>query len=623
MPTFAELKPSLTLASNGACSDDKLMPIFSRAQETLMSRGYWVGMFADLKIQTFDGNFNLPYGYQRAVQVYQNMSDGSINQAWCAIENDSMLLNPDQFGDGELIPLGDGPLDRSLLTPSVLGVRPDAVEDNGVNVVISGLTNQGNQVVYNSEITQDILIVNGGYNDGASVYGEVLSITKPVTNGPIRIYAYQGAVRYLVCTMQPQETEAKRRRYRFPEVAINRIPVASIVYNVDNAEIDTGLPAVSACEGQSIYITGFCPGYINGLWTISEINGGIITINGSFSGVEGAKTEIIGGMNTVACLTVTALKRPVPITEPNQQTIIQNSMALQLATMAMFKWNAQDLPQYEKLLDDAQKILTDESTRYGQDPTKTLERKANYRYDLNRYPPGSLGNTRGRLALDLPGGLRTGKTDLNRLINEAVEEVLSTGKYGYGVRQTEYTVNADSAIVLLPDENSLLTASICGIPLALEDMYYPSARPSGGLWYGNWTGYGGFYPNAAGPGVYGNQGSCTYKAIDYGFQERYDGRRAYDIQPCSVGKCVSATVQLKWVPIDQDAKIMPEVNYVALKLLVECYIAKRAGDLNTYNSLHGRAFALLDKEKKQHRGGARALPRFNSGMKRQIGMGMR
>ncbi len=625
--TFGEISQQLANVANGPCADDPQLKVLTfQAIKLLFDSGKWVGSFGSLKVQTFDGDFTLPYGYERVVEVSQALSDGGMNQAWCLIQNDSAFLEPEQWQDGELISLNDGPLESPLLTDSILSVRPDNPLDTGIELTVTGILPNGNVASLNSgECTETIGIYASIYNDGRQTYaaglGGVLSITKPKTHGPVRIYAYLGAFRYLVAIAQPFETEVLRRRYRFPEVNIPQLPVSSVTYATDHVLIDTGLPEVQACAGQSVYITGFCPGYVNGLRTITSIDGGIIRIDGSFSGVEDTITEVLGSVSLVACLNVVALKRPVPIVSDSQSVIFTNLLAIQLALRAVSMPFGNGIDEYAKCVAAAKALLTEEVTNYGQDATRSEARVASLRYDLDRFPFGTLGYVRARLMLDLPGGLKIGKRIMTRLINEAIERVLAQGKYAHSVRQKQYVVDINSAIVLEADENSLLTASICQQPVDIEDEYYASSKPVGNA--GNWGLGWGTRTGAGAPFLNGWSGQCAWRAIDYQDQEMYDGNRAYLVIPCAIGKCVNATVKLKYVPVQNDGQMLLVTNYVVLKTLCEAFIARDAKDMNTYNSLEGKAFSILDKDKGQRRGGAKALPRFNTFMKSQPGYGMR
>ncbi len=625
--TFGEIKQQLANVANGPCADTPQLKVLTfQAIKLLFDSGYWVGSFANIKTQTFTGDFALPYGYERVVEVTQPMSDGSINQAWCQIQDDSAFLEPEQWQDGEMISLGDGPLERPLIAPSILCVRPDDAIDTGINLTVTGITPSGNVASLPvGECTEEIAIVTNTYTNGVQTYAMgfegVLTLTKPVTKGIVRVYAYQGAKRYLIVTAQPFETTILRRRYRFPEVHIPTIPVVSLTYATDHVLIDSGLPEVQACAGQSVYITGFCPGYINGLWTITSVDGGIIRINGSFSGVVDTITEIFGCVTGLACLNLTVLKRPVPIVSDSQDVIFRNLLAIQLALRAVSMPFGNGIDEYQKCIVQAEALLKDEVTRYGQDATRAEARIASLRFDLDRFAPGTLGYVRARLMLDLPGGLKIGKRIITRLINEAQERIIAQGKYGNSVRQKQYTVDQNNAIVLEADENSLLTASICGQPVDIEDEYYASSKPVPNA--GNW-GFGwGMRTGAGSPFINGFNQNCHWRAIDYGKQEIYDGNRAYLVGPCAIGKCVNATVKLKYHPIEEPQERLVIENYVALKTLAEALIARDAKDMNTYNSLEGKAFSILDKDKGQKRGGAKALPRFNTFMKDQRGLGMR
>lgn len=122
-----------------------------------------------------------------------------------------------------------------------------------------------------------------------------------------------------------------------------------------------------------------------------------------------------------ALVRVTGAKRYVPITGDGDYLIVQNIRALKLAILSIERDENSALPDGEGYLQKALKILDAEVRKHQLDPTNSLKRKANYQHDLVTYAEGTLGRTRARLALELPGFLQRGKSEITYLINRAVQ----------------------------------------------------------------------------------------------------------------------------------------------------------------------------------------------------------
>lgn len=127
------------------------------------------------------------------------------------------------------------------------------------------------------------------------------------------------------------------------------------------------------------------------------------------------------GLAAGATVRVTGAKRFVPITADGDYLIVQNVRALKLAILSIERDENSALPEGEGLLAKAIRILQAEVRKHQLDPTNSLKRKAAYQSDLVTFAQGTLGRTRARLALELPGFLQRGKSEITDLINRAVQ----------------------------------------------------------------------------------------------------------------------------------------------------------------------------------------------------------
>lgn len=127
------------------------------------------------------------------------------------------------------------------------------------------------------------------------------------------------------------------------------------------------------------------------------------------------------GLAVGATVRVTGAKRYVPITSDSDYLIVQNVRALKLAILSIERDENSAQEEGEGYLQKALRILRAEVQKHQLDPTNSLKRKARYQADLLDYDEGTLGRTRARLALELPGFLQRGKSEITYLIERAVQ----------------------------------------------------------------------------------------------------------------------------------------------------------------------------------------------------------
>lgn len=129
------------------------------------------------------------------------------------------------------------------------------------------------------------------------------------------------------------------------------------------------------------------------------------------------------GLQAGATVRVTGAKRYVPITNGNDYLIIQNIPALKLEILSREYLErgadyAKSAQEYHQM---AVAALQAEVKKHQLDPTNSLKRKAAYQKDIIDFEEGTLGRTRARIALELPGMMSKGKSDITYLVNRAVQ----------------------------------------------------------------------------------------------------------------------------------------------------------------------------------------------------------
>ena len=328
---------------------------------------------------------------------------------------------------------------------------------------------------------------------------------KPVTKGPIDICAIAPSGKpYRLITLAPYETEAARRWYKFPELKFLTLTARSITPADNGFAFDTEYENAPFQAGDSVVLQGFCPTVFNGLWTVNAVVGSKVYVQAlPDSGwvMPAGEVVVFGKVTAGTCFDCSCLKKFIKIVDDESDVILSNTLAMRQAVRAMWAWDKGNHAEYDKLLMEAVDILKDEITRYGQDPTHTLKRKAMYRFYYDSFPTESTGYIVGRLAMEIQGGLRFGRSDWFRYLNEAQEYIISSGKFGDSTSKRTYTAKEGGLVILDPDIQSLLTAEIGGRRCEIQGLFYDSTTNKGliGVGIDGPTGYqvGGYFTNGS------------------------------------------------------------------------------------------------------------------------------
>lgn len=129
------------------------------------------------------------------------------------------------------------------------------------------------------------------------------------------------------------------------------------------------------------------------------------------------------GLQANAVVRVTGRKRYIPLTGDNDSLLVQNVEALKSAILYLeYKDRGPgSIADAKMYLADAKEMIEAEAKQHQIDPRRAMARKADFQSDITTYGEGTLGRTRGRLALELPGFLLKGKAEITYLINRAVQ----------------------------------------------------------------------------------------------------------------------------------------------------------------------------------------------------------
>lgn len=132
------------------------------------------------------------------------------------------------------------------------------------------------------------------------------------------------------------------------------------------------------------------------------------------------------GLQANAVVRVTGAKRYIPLRSDGDALIIQNIPAIKRAILSLefLERGASTADDSMKYMQMAVQSLQAEVKKHQLDPRRLMKRKADYQQDIITFAEGTLGRTRGRLALELSGLLTRGKAEISYLINRAVQMLI-------------------------------------------------------------------------------------------------------------------------------------------------------------------------------------------------------
>lgn len=126
---------------------------------------------------------------------------------------------------------------------------------------------------------------------------------------------------------------------------------------------------------------------------------------------------------------------------------IRNLDAIKLMANAIMHEEGGTFELAAALRAEAESLLTKERDQYILDPTNIAERKAAFRDEYKNSPEGSLGYVRARLAIELPGAIKMGRTRLTQAILQALEKIVE--KYNWYVTQHRLAVHDELGTIEL------------------------------------------------------------------------------------------------------------------------------------------------------------------------------
>lgn len=276
--------------------------------------------------------------------------------------------------------------------------------------------------------------------------------------------------------------------------------------------------------------------------------------------------EVTGKLNYVSAVNDTDL------------LVIDDVDAIKLMILALYREENNQLELAQSLENKAIERLTIKTDRAIE-----AARRINYQTRVSSEVPGSLGEFRSKLALDLSDGLRVSDAELVDVINNAEEALFGLGRWFGTIEQYRITVSNTQEILLPSSIGTVLAVTVDSRPISIFDR--------------------GFDFHENGTGFNETDSSGYDMLIDRG--EVYangEWRRRYFMRNSVPDECVRILAKKRWVRKMRDSDKMDIRNYPAVKEMVMALQAKEPEKTAFHEA---RAIAYLTKELAELRGGAR------------------
>jgi hypothetical protein len=209
-------------------SDPAFVSMLNEATQRLLSRGKWVGTYGTYQIQTSSGTMTWPRQLETIESIAICNTPVTIRNQWYEFAESGPGLQGDLATDACGTCVGGQLLDRGNfctftdITGLVSKVRiyTDVAEAGGAQVLLLGYDQNNNWIrTQVGGIWQDgeYVLLNGGaggHVDSTHLFSKLVAVQKPVTNGFIRLYAYDtvALVQTAIAVYEPTDTQCSFRR---------------------------------------------------------------------------------------------------------------------------------------------------------------------------------------------------------------------------------------------------------------------------------------------------------------------------------------------------------------------------------------------------------------------------
>jgi hypothetical protein len=215
--TFKEMAELVKgfVGDSGTCSDDRAYKAVNQARRLLWNKRAWSSQEEYVQICCVNDCFTLPARYEQIKLAWIGNEAASLADEWFNQTN-ALALRPDQSCHRGITEVGGlHVLFRDYRThPYQIAVLAENIEDVGVELMFEA---QDEYQTYHKVSVTTVRTPDIGKSQ-ETVVG-IRSVTKPVTKGRIRVYAYDPVleIKTLIAIYQPNDAHPTFRRFTAPK----------------------------------------------------------------------------------------------------------------------------------------------------------------------------------------------------------------------------------------------------------------------------------------------------------------------------------------------------------------------------------------------------------------------
>lgn len=297
------------------------------------------------------------------------------------------------------------------------------------------------------------------------------------------------------------------------------------------------------------------------------------------------RTYFFEGLQPNASVLVTGVKRYRPITQDTDYLIVQNVEALKMIILSIERYENNAPDDAAKYRQQGLEMLSSEVKKHLLDPQNVLRRKSAYFDDLATFATDTFGWMRASLALEMPGILSKGKSELGWQLQMAEKRLMQRG-YVKDSIETIVAQVVDGIVYFPKNVQAVLAIDLAGHPIPIRSEFFE------------------YQEN--GPG----QNAVYNMLIDQG-DEYLPGtqsvRRKYKLIASTDSQEITAVCKLRWLE-KQPGDRMVVKNFEALRLMVSAINDEEAKDFQKAQAAQQQAYDLVEKELREYLGGLKHVP---------------
>ena len=230
--TLGTAKARIAKHLNLCPTDSRTVEYINEAQRRLLESGKWKGTYGKFTICATNGCITWPRQIETIETVAVNKQPGTVRNSWFEFQESGygLMTNKDDIGV-QILDRGESPIYKSLSgVGKPIRVYSFVAADTGKEITIKGYDTNNNWVrkeigttgTYQDGETVKLDTSGAGYEDTATSFKSITSVSKDVTQANVRLYEVTDAntpTLVDIANYEPSETLPSYRQSLIPSLA--------------------------------------------------------------------------------------------------------------------------------------------------------------------------------------------------------------------------------------------------------------------------------------------------------------------------------------------------------------------------------------------------------------------